>query len=172
VSTLTGVLDANSIIGLAKGDVFDLLPSLYAQLYVPPAVTEEVVGGGQGLAGEPELTQALGRWITEVTPDPLRVQQLPRMLSLADREVIAVAQEKTVDHLLSADRQLCREAQNRGIVCLQAADVVVLLKRRGLITEAKAVLDRMRQRGFGIGDARYEAALRAVGEWPAQGSPP
>jgi len=172
VSVLTGVLDANSIIGLAKGDVFDRLPLVYAQLYVPPAVTAEVVGGGQGLAGEPERTQALGRWIIEVTPDPLRVQQLPGTLSAADREVIALAQDRAVDHLLSADRQLCREAQNRGILCLQAADVVVLLKRRGLISEAKSVLDRMRQRGFGIGDARYEASLRAVGELPAQGPPP
>jgi hypothetical protein len=34
------------------------------------------------------------------------------------------------------------------------------------VTEARLVLDQMRQQGFGIANPAYELALRAVGEWP------
>jgi hypothetical protein len=57
---LTGVLDANVVIGLSQGGVFDLLASLYAALYVPPAVIREVIDQGPGLAGEAEPRHALG----------------------------------------------------------------------------------------------------------------
>jgi predicted nucleic acid-binding protein len=107
---LTGVLDANTVIGLAKGGVFSLLSSLYADLYVPPAVIEEVIGQGPGLAGGQELARALGAWVTEVVPDAQVLQQFSPQLSSADREVLAVAQTRAIDHVLSADRHICREA--------------------------------------------------------------
>jgi predicted nucleic acid-binding protein len=164
VSTLTGILDAEMVIGLAKGGVFHLLASVYARLYIPTGVRQEVVTG-QGLPGEAELLQALGVWITEVTPDPQAVQQLPATLSMADREVVAAAQaHQHIDHVLTGDRRLYRLATDLGFTCLGTTEVVVLLKDCGLAAEVKPVLDRMRQRGYGIDDVRYEEALRAAGE--------
>jgi predicted nucleic acid-binding protein len=165
VTALSGALDANVVVGLAKGGVFDLLSSLYTSLYIPPSVREEIITQGQGLAGESELAQALGVWITVVAPDLQRVQQFSPTLSLADRELLAVAQAQAVDHDLSGDRQLCLEANRHGMTWLQATDVVVLMRRRGLVMEARLVLDQMRQRGFGIANPVYEQALRAAGEW-------
>jgi hypothetical protein len=76
------VLDANVPIGLVHGDVFDLLRDLYAPVYVSPAVVHEVVVQGHGRTGAGELQQALGQWITEVSPAAHRVQRfsppLPR----------------------------------------------------------------------------------------------
>jgi predicted nucleic acid-binding protein len=113
------------------------------------------------------LTQALQGWITEVTPDPSQVQQFSGVLrSAADCEVWAVAREKAVDHVLSSDRGLYREATRVGLSCLSTTEVVLLLKRQGLIANVKPVLDRMRQRRFGIDTVVYEATLRAAGEWP------
>jgi hypothetical protein len=62
VTSLTGVLDANAVIGLAQGEVFDRLAALYAALYIPPAVVQEVITQGAGLAGAEELRRALGIW--------------------------------------------------------------------------------------------------------------
>jgi predicted nucleic acid-binding protein len=161
---LTGVLDAETIIGLAKGGVFHFLASVYAPLYVPTGISQEVVTG-QGLPGEAELQQALGIWITEVTPNPQAVQQFPATLSAADREVLAVAQAyQTIDHVLSGDRGLYRVATALGFTCLRTTEVVILLKDRGLVPEVKPVLDQMRQRGYGIDDARYKQALQTAGE--------
>jgi predicted nucleic acid-binding protein len=167
MTMLSAVLDANMVIGLAKGDVFDLLASVYAPLYVPSAVTREVIGQGQGRAGAVELARALGGWITEVTPSLQSVRPLVSTLrSKADRQVIAVAQAHAVDHLLTNDGRLAHVARRYGITCLEVPEVILLLKRRKLISEVKSTLDRMRQQGFGIADAVYEQVLRGAGEWP------
>src|SRR5438552_2061733 len=51
----------------------------------------------------------------------------------ADAEVLAVAFSRSADFILSADRVVRREAAQRGLTCLTAAQVVVLLKGSGLI---------------------------------------
>jgi predicted nucleic acid-binding protein len=161
---LTAVLDANVVIGLAKGGVFDLLSALYAPLYIPEAVKDEVIQQGQGRDGVAELTQAIGNWVTVLAPAPQQVQAFTLPRSLADRQVLAVARAQTVSHVLTSDGPLFREATRHGFTCLRATDIVVLLKHQGHLTAVRPVLDRMRQQGFGIEDAIYNAALQAAGE--------
>jgi len=165
MTSLTGVLDAAVIIALSKGDVFGLLRSLYTALYIPTAVRREILTG-QGRAGEMELSQALGVWITEVTPDPSALTPFSPTLSPADREVLAVAATLTppVDHLLADDKDLLREADRHGLPRLRTPDVVLLMKRAGLVPAVQSVLDRMQQRGYGIAADLYEKAVRAAGE--------
>ncbi len=81
MTMLTGVLDANAIIGLCLGGVFGLLPSLYTPMYLPPLVTAEVIASGSSRPGAAELAQALGVWITEDTPDPAAVSRFSTALS-------------------------------------------------------------------------------------------
>ncbi len=162
----TAVADANSVIGLAKGGVFDRLSQIFSPFYVPPRVTEEVIVKGQGRPGAGELATALGAWVTEMAPDVSMVQQFSPALSVADREVLAVAQAKAVDFILTDDRELRREASRHQLDCLLVAEVLALLKDRGLVTNIKPVLDRMLQENHGIDPAIYEQVLRSAGEWP------
>lgn len=164
--TLTGVLDANAVIGLSHGRVFDQLCSLYSPLYIPPAVVQEVITQGSGLAGAEELRRALGIWVIETAPSLQSIQPFATLRSEADREVLAVAHERGADHILTSDAQLARLASRHRLTCLPATLVVVLLKEHRLVNEVGPVLDRMRSRGFGIDGPAYERALRAAGEWP------
>jgi predicted nucleic acid-binding protein len=168
VTTLKGVLDANMVIGLVKGGVFDLLRSLYSPLYIPTRVKQEILIG-QGRPGEAELTQALGLRVTETSPDLQGLPPVSASLSLADREVLAVAADpaNAIDHVLTGDDQLYREAERAGHTCFSVTDVVVFLKEQQLIPSVRSVLDRMIQTGFGIGSDTYEQTLRIEGEWPA-----
>ena len=161
---LAGVMDTNAAIGLAKGGVFNLLRDLYAPLYVPTAVTAEVLGADRSRPGAKELADALGVWIVEVAPDPATIQQFTATLAIADHQVLAVALEKSVDHILSSDERLRREAQHHRRVCFRTSEVVVLMKRRQQIAEVRSVLDLMRQQGYGITDDLYDQALVAAGE--------
>jgi predicted nucleic acid-binding protein len=163
---LTVVADANSLIGLTKGGIFDRLPELFAEVWVPPRVVTEVVAQGQGRAGSKELTAALGSWIMERTADPSLLPPLAASLSLADRELLALARGLAADYLLTDDRALRREASRHHIAGLRLAELVVLLKQHGIIAEVKAVLDQMVQAQHGIAPAVYEQALRAAHEWP------
>jgi len=78
--------------------------------------------------------------------------------------VLAVASEQAVDHILSDDDGLCREASRNGLRCQGSPFVLVLLKQQGLVPAVTPVLDRMRQAGFGIEDALYQQARQAAGE--------
>jgi predicted nucleic acid-binding protein len=161
----TGVLDANMIIALAKGGVFHLLASLFQPLYVPSGVVLEVVGQGQGLPGSSELAQALGQWVSEVTPTGASVRRLGIGLrAAADRQVIAVAHSRAIDYILTSDGEIIQEAVRHGLACLEVTDVIVLMKRRGLVPLVQPILDRMRQNGFGMTDVVYQATLALAGE--------
>jgi len=160
----SSVLDANGAIGLSKGGVFHLLASLYDAVYVSPSVVNEVIRQGQGLQGASELSQALGVWVTQVTPDPALIQQLSPALRPADREVLAVAREQKADHIISSDRHVRREAQRLGIRCHTVTEILLVLKGTGLLSAIGPVMDAMRQNGFGIDDLAYEQALVAAGE--------
>jgi predicted nucleic acid-binding protein len=163
--TLKGVMDSVIVIGLPKGGALDRLASLYAPLYLPTAVKQEVLTG-RGLAGETELAQALGLWITEVTPSPASLRAFSATLSRADRELLAVAIAENVAHILTDDADVQREAARYGLTCLRTTDILLLFKRQGLVPDVRSVLDRMRRNGFGIDTVLYEATLRAAGEWP------
>lgn len=160
----SAVLDANAVIGLAKGSVFHHLANLYSDLYVPTAVVHEVTVQGSGRPGAAELAGAVGAWIDEVTPDPSWLAPLIGFASPADREVVAVARHKGVDHILSDDSALKREAIALGMDCLGVPEVVVLLKHAGLIAAVGPILDGMIQAGFGISASDYRQARTAAGE--------
>lgn len=163
----SAALDANVVIGLANGSVFNHLRSLYTPLYVPPGVTNEIVQQGQGRAGVAELTLALGTWIAEVTPSPTVIQQLGTgPIDGVDRELLALAVEKAVDHVLSGDRVIRREATRLGLTSLSAVEVVVVFKLTHAIPAVRPVLDLMRRSGFGIDAASYLQALATAGERP------
>jgi len=167
VTTLKGILDANMVIGLVKGDVFGLLRSLYTPLYIPSRVKQEILIG-QGRPGEEELAHALGVWITEIAADVQGLPPVSASLSVADREVLAVAADlaNAIDHILTGDDQLYQEAERAGHTCFSVTDVVVFLKEQQLIPSVKPVLDQMIRNGFGIGSDTYEQTLRIEGEWP------
>jgi predicted nucleic acid-binding protein len=166
MSLLAAVTDSTSIIGLSKGGVFNLLASLYDPLYVPRAVRREIIDRGRGRAGSTELQQALGQWITEVVPTAASRRPYRGLRSVADRQVLAVAHDPSyaIDHMLTDDDGLVGRVVRAELVCLRTPDVVVLLKRQGLIPEVRAVLDQMLQEGFGIDTALYEKALRVAAE--------
>jgi predicted nucleic acid-binding protein len=71
-----------------------------------------------------------------------------------------------VDHVLSNDEGLIREAGQHGLTCLRVTDLLLLLKSQGLVPAIRPVLDRMIQRDYGIRLDLYEEALRAADEGP------
>ena len=155
-------MDATAAIGLSKGGVFELLPVLFSAVCLPSPVRSEVVG--RGLAGEAEVLAALGDWLWEATPGAASLQPFAALASPADRAVLALAQERGLNYILTDDRKLQSAAERAGLSWLSTPDVVLALKRIGAVPAVKAVLDRMIANGFGIDAADYAAALAAAGE--------
>lgn len=79
------VANAGPLIALAQIGHFNLLHSLYGQLYIPPAVRDEVVASGCGRPGAEEVSSAAWVRIADVR-DTTAVQLLREWLDAGESE--------------------------------------------------------------------------------------
>ena len=155
-----GILDANGIIGLAKGGCFSLVQNVFAEVFVPSLVTPEITDP----ISKEALEQALGSWLKEEAPTLSSQRQAPPLKSEADRQVIALALDHRPCVIVTGDQRLSNKAKQLQIATISAPRVVQLLAEAKLIQAAKPHLDQMRQFGFGIPQRLYEEILRRLGE--------
>jgi predicted nucleic acid-binding protein len=161
---MKAVADSSPLVGLAKGGCFDLLQRLFDELLVPGVVEREVVVEGRGRPGSSELSAALGIWIAQEEPLEATVQSLPTRLDEGERQVIALALDQGADFVLIDDRKARSVARAHGLPYLTTADLVLLMKQRGLVPAVKPVLDRMQREGFVVSPRKYRQVLRSAGE--------
>jgi predicted nucleic acid-binding protein len=155
-----GVLDANGIIGLAKGGCFSLIPHLFSALYVPSLVVPEITDQ----VSQAELATALRGWLREEAPTGVSLGATPPHKGEADRHVLALAIDHRPALIVTGDRGLQNKAKQLLVATIDAPTVVRLLVEANLIPAAKPHLDQMRLSGFGIPQLLYEEILRALGE--------
>jgi predicted nucleic acid-binding protein len=155
-----GILDANGIIGLAKAGCLDVLPRLFDSVRVSPLVVREVLDA----VSRAELSAALADWLAETEPSPAAMQRVPMLRRATDRSILALALDCQPCVLITGDRAIVSKAKQLSISTMTAPDVIQLLAEEKLIAVAKPCLDEMRQRGFGVPEAVYQAILRSLGE--------
>jgi predicted nucleic acid-binding protein len=161
---MIGVLDANAVIGLAKGRCFEVLRNLFDLILIPPGVVEEVIKEGKGRPGSTELSGALGRWIEIRDPSASILARFARIADSTDRALVALACEVRADWLITDDESLRRMAEDEKVPILFVAEVLLTGKRAGYQRELRPILDSMRRRGYGIRETLYQEILRLAGE--------
>jgi predicted nucleic acid-binding protein len=157
------VADSNALIGLAKGKVFHLLGEFFGLVWIPQTVWDEVVVQGAGRPGAAEAQAASRTWLKVETVAPSSLT-FPSGLDAADRDMVALAQQLGIQHILTGDRAARIFAQQLGLHVHYAVEVVAAAKRMGLISSARQVMDDMLAAGFGIEDSLYDLMLRLAQE--------
>ncbi|PZN81296.1 MAG: DUF3368 domain-containing protein [Candidatus Methylumidiphilus alinenensis] len=155
----SGPLVALSIIGQ-----LDLLPTLYAECWVPQTVFNEVAVAGIGKPGAKSLQAAdwQARVRTVPIPDPLLVMEL----DAGEAEVITLARQLSPCMAIIDERRGRRIAQQvYGLPVKGTAGLLVEAHRRGLIAGVKLYLLELRTAGYFIADSVIDAACKAVGEY-------
>jgi len=155
----SGPLVALSIIGQ-----LDLLPTLYAECWVPQTVFNEVAVAGIGKPGAKSLQAAdwQARVRTVPIPDPLLVMEL----DAGEAEVITLARQLSPCMAIIDERRGRRIAQQvYGLPVKGTAGVLVEAHRRGLISAVKPLLLELRTAGYFIADSVIDAACKAIGEY-------
>ncbi len=155
----SGPLVALSIIGQ-----LDLLPTLYAECWVPQTVFNEVAVAGIGKPGAKSLQAAdwQARVRTVPIPDPLLVMEL----DAGEAEVITLARQLSPCMAIIDERRGRRIAQQvYGLPVKGTAGILVEAHRRGLISGVKLYLLELRTAGYFIADSVIDAACKAVGEY-------
>jgi predicted nucleic acid-binding protein len=150
------VSDTSPITALLTVGHAGLLPNLFGEVIIPPAVKKEL-----------QRTHS-------VLPDWLHVQSLQsdarasiyaRSVDRGEAEAIALAQELHANHLLIDERKGRRLAQEQGLQVLGLLGVVLLARRMKLIPSARVLLTRLDQEaGIYLADDLKNAALKSVGE--------
>ena len=140
---------------LAIGEV-DLLPRLFTEVIIPPAVRDELLRSHANL---PE-------WLRDETVrNPAEVRRLMQFVDGGEAEAIELAKELRADRLLIDERKGRRLAMQEGVPVIGLLGAVLLAKHRKLIPSARALLDRLeKEAGMYLSIEIREQALKTVGE--------
>ncbi|MBN1876349.1 MAG: DUF3368 domain-containing protein [Anaerolineae bacterium] len=157
------VANAGPLIALARIGQFELLHSLYGQLYISPAVQAEVVFSGRGRPGAGEVTAATWVHIVEVR-DTTAVQLLRERLDAGESEALVLALQLAADLLLIDEARGRRVAEARGLPKTGTLGTLIAAKKRGLIPAVVPLLDSLQVSGFRMSVDLYREVLRLVGE--------
>jgi hypothetical protein len=157
------VANAGPLIALARIGHVRLLPALFEEIFVPPAVVEEVVGQGLLRAGAAELAAA--PWLRTVeVGDQTAVQLLRQRLDPGESMAIVLALELKADLLLIDEARGRRIAEARGLAKMGTVGTLVAAKQRGLLPAVAPLVDRLRASGFRMSDELLQAAVRLADE--------
>jgi predicted nucleic acid-binding protein len=134
-----------------------LLPTLYTQVLVPPAVLRELE--------DPETPEAVRTWVAHppawfarrALQQPLAETVLPE-LGAGEREAIVVAEEVQADFLLIDERDGRRVARSRALAVIGTLGVLEEAAARGLI-DLPSALAQLQATTFYASPALFEALL-------------
>jgi uncharacterized protein len=160
------VVDSSVLITLAAGGQFHLLRELYATLYVPPEVWNEVTTAPKPF-GTNETRQARDDgWLIIRTPASLAaIHALPFNLQPGETEALALAVELTGALLLVDDAQGRRAARALGIDYTGTLGVLLRAKAENRLATLTPVLTLMQQRTtFWLSEEVRHAVLAQAGE--------
>ena len=139
-----------------------VLPALYGQVVVPPAVIVEL-----NQERTPDLVKT---WLSTM-PEWLHVQA-PRqaltsrltVLGAGEREAITLAVELSADALLMDDRDAREEAKRLGVPVLGTLRVLVDASEHGL-ADLSTAFDRLRQTNFRASEPLLKRLLDHSASW-------
>ncbi len=156
------VVNASPVILLGKADIIHLLPKLCAELVVPEGVVAEVSSGRIADAGREWLQGGGQTYLRKVSP-------LHPALSgwgggTGEAEVISWALQNPGFIAVLDDRAARKLAMKHGVPVIGSLRIIVLAKERGLISEVRLVLERLRGAGAYISDALIDRAIVLAGE--------
>lgn len=157
------VADASPIILLGGIGRLELLRDLYARVAIPPAVRREAAARGETKAGAAEV--AASAWLETVpVRDPGRAAALcaERSLGLGEGEAIRLALELKAPETLIDERRARREAERLGLEVTGTLGVLIDAQRRGLVADARPLVERVARLSGRVAPRVLERALAEI----------
>lgn len=160
---MTVVTNAGPLIILARIGQASLLPALFGEVIMPPAVRNEIFAGGEHQAGAATFREAAWLQMRSVS-DRTAVAFLRERLDAGESEAIALALQIGADFVLMDEARGRRVAAARGLPLTGTLGVLLLAKEQSLIGHVAPHLADLMAEGFYLSDALREHVLRRAGE--------
>jgi predicted nucleic acid-binding protein len=160
---IRAIADASFLIGLSLIRQWRLIEGMVEQIYVAPAVWEEVFVLGQGKPGTKEMSQA--RFIKRY---PVKNKRAAEMLEVflgpGEAETLALAQEMGISIVFLDDLKARKAAQKSGLRTMGVAGFLLAAKQKGLVQEIRPLLEELLKNGFRLSQTLMETVLKRAGE--------
>jgi uncharacterized protein len=138
------VSDTSPLLNLARIGRIELLRSLYNQVLIPTAVSDELTASYRDLRDTLDIGSI--PWLIVAAPkDKDRVRNLQETLDAGEAEAIALAIERRAGLLLVDERRGRLTAKAAGLKVTGLLGVVAAAKNAGHIELAKPVLDFLKE---------------------------
>lgn len=157
------VVNTSPIIDLSSINQISLLKKLFQKVFIPDAVKREVLSGGKDSFGVREIKGE--KWIkTQTIKNELAKKYLLTDIDDGEAEVIILAEELKASTIIMDDRLGRKIAKLRGFNVIGTLRILVAAKEKGLITEIKPLIKKLKEVGFWISDDVYRAILKQAKE--------
>lgn len=142
------ICDAGPLIALACVDRLDLMPRLFGEVWIPPAVRSECLAGAG--ADRDRIEAALQEtWLRVHTPQS-ECTPISPSLGAGETEGIYLALEDPGSLLVADDRLARRYALSRGIAIVGTVRLLWIAEQKGLIDDAAQIVQAMAEVGYRI----------------------
>ena len=157
------VSNTSPLIFLGRLGLLHVLPELFDEVVVPPAVHREATSAGHR-PGAVAVERAMSDGLITLQPpqSDARVQELSELVDAGEAAAIVVALELGTGRVLMDDRAGRRLAQALGLTPLGTLGEPIAGARAGLVHDLPQHLDTLQVAGFRMSAALTEAVLAAV----------
>lgn len=156
------IINSSPLIVLFKSQQAELLPQLFSNILVPEAVWNEITTGGQNDIASQLLPNA--SWAQPVEVGEIASVVATWDLGSGESEVLSLSLKIPDCAAIVDDRAARRCAQALGIVTLGTGGVLVLAKRRGLISSVSSRIQSLRDAGLWLSDDLVNLLKQQAGE--------
>lgn len=146
------IADAGPLIALAKINQLDVLPALFNTVVITQAVANECLRNQNhdGLL----IKQALDAAWLQCFANPIFQHSLSRSLGIGEQTSIEFALQAESKTLLIIDDALARkQAIRKQLDIVGTAALLFVAQRKGLVTDAEALIAKLNQIGYRISAA-------------------
>ena len=156
------IVNASPLVFLAREGLLEMLSQGGFDVVVPEAVLREIRAHG---ASDPTVV-AIGRasWLATAPARSIPPEVAAWDLGPGESAVLALAMAEPGATVVIDDRDARRCARSLMVPLIGTLGLVLRARKEGLIPEARAVVERLRESGMYLSDQVVKESLALVGE--------
>lgn len=156
------VVNTSPWITLSICGQISLLEKLYADVYIPHYVKEEIMAGGKQEIGVKELKTS--HWLKIEKVSDINKVALLYELEEGEAEVIVLAKEKGIKQVLIDEKVARLHAKVLGLKVIGTLGLLLKAKKKGLLTSIKPSILKILDNGIWIKDEIVNGILKEAEE--------
>lgn len=156
------VVNTSPWIALSICGQIPLLEKLYTNICIPLHVKEEIMAGGRNSFGVYELETC--EWVRIEKVNDIEKVKLLYDLEQGEAEVIILAKEKGIQHVLIDEKVARLQAKVLGLNVIGTLGILLMAKKNGLLNAIKPAIAKIQENGIWIRDEIVIGILKNAGE--------